>query len=67
MASNGALTLAREAIGICRECASANSGRRTLMLITTGLWLIAAGIVALSFESLGAALVLFGIAVWMLS
>jgi hypothetical protein len=37
------------------------------MLITTGLWLVAAGIVALSFESLGAALVLFGIAVWLLS
>jgi hypothetical protein len=37
------------------------------MLVTTGLWLIAAGIVALSFECLGAALVLFGIAVWLLS
>ena len=36
------------------------------MLVTTGLWLIAAGI-ALSFESLGAALVFFGIAVWLLS
>jgi hypothetical protein len=37
------------------------------MLITTGLWLIAAGIVAISFESLGAALVLFGIAGWLLA
>ena len=37
------------------------------MLVTTGLWLAAAGIVALSFECLGAALVLFGIAGWLLS
>jgi hypothetical protein len=34
------------------------------MLIT---WLIATGIVALSFECPGAALVLFGIAGWLLS
>jgi hypothetical protein len=33
-----------------------------MMMVTTGLWLAAAGIVALSFESLGVALVLFGIA-----
>jgi hypothetical protein len=32
----------------------------------TGLWLVAAGIVAVSLESFGAALALFGIAVWML-
>jgi hypothetical protein len=37
------------------------------VLITTGLWLAATGIVALSLESFGAALVLFGIAGWMLS
>ena len=37
------------------------------MLVTTGLWLVAAGIVALSLESFGAALVLFGLAVWLLS
>jgi hypothetical protein len=37
------------------------------MLVTTGLWLFAIGIVALSLESLGVALVLFGIAGWMLS
>jgi hypothetical protein len=37
------------------------------MLVTTGLWLVAAGIVALSFESPGATLVLFGIAGWLLS
>jgi hypothetical protein len=37
------------------------------MLVTTGLWLVGAAIVALSFESHGAALVLFGIAVWLLS
>ena len=43
------------------------TGRRTLMLVTTALWLIAAGIVALSFECPGAALVLVGIAVWLLS
>jgi hypothetical protein len=32
------------------------------MLVTAGLWVAATGIVALSLESLGAALVLFGIA-----
>jgi hypothetical protein len=32
------------------------------MLVTTGLLVAAAGIVAVSFESIGAALVLFGIA-----
>jgi hypothetical protein len=37
------------------------------MLITTGLWLVATGVVAVSLESFGAALVLFGIAGWMLS
>jgi hypothetical protein len=37
------------------------------MLVTTGLWLVAAGIVALSLESFGAALVLFGIGCWLLS
>jgi hypothetical protein len=34
----------------------------TNMLVTTALWIAAAGIVAVSFESIGAALVLFGIA-----
>jgi hypothetical protein len=33
------------------------------MLVTVGMWVFATGIVALSLESLGAALVLFGIAV----
>jgi hypothetical protein len=33
------------------------------MLVTVGLWLVATGIVALSLESLGAALVCFGVAV----
>jgi hypothetical protein len=33
------------------------------MLVTVGLWVAATGIVALSLESLGAALVLFGVAV----
>jgi hypothetical protein len=37
------------------------------MHITPGLLLVAAGIVALSFECLGAALVLWGIAGWLLS
>jgi len=37
------------------------------MLITTGLWLFGAGVVALSLESIGAALVLFGIAGFLLS
>jgi hypothetical protein len=32
------------------------------MLVTAGLWVAATGIVAVSFESIGAALVLFGIA-----
>jgi hypothetical protein len=32
------------------------------MLSTTGLWLAAAGVVAVSFEGFGAAAVLFGIA-----
>jgi hypothetical protein len=32
------------------------------MLVTVGLWVFATGIVALSLESVGAALVLFGIA-----
>ena len=32
------------------------------MFVTTGLWLVAAGMVALSFESLGAASALFGLA-----
>jgi len=33
-----------------------------MMLITAGLWVAATGIVALSLESVGAALVFFGIA-----
>ena len=37
------------------------------MLITTGLWVAATGIVALSLESLGTALVLFCIAGWLLA
>ena len=37
------------------------------MLVTTGLWVAATGIVALSLESFGAALVLFGLAGWMLA
>ena len=37
------------------------------MLITPGLLFVAAAIVALSFESNGAALVFVGIAVWLLS
>jgi hypothetical protein len=32
------------------------------MLVTAGLWVAATRIVAVSFESIGAALVLFGIA-----
>jgi hypothetical protein len=31
------------------------------MLVTVGLWIAATGVVALSFESTGAALVLFGV------
>lgn len=33
-----------------------------MMLVTVGLWVAATGIAALSFESIGAALMLFGIA-----
>jgi hypothetical protein len=36
-------------------------------MISLGLWIAATGIVALWFECLGAALVRFGIAGWMLS
>jgi hypothetical protein len=32
------------------------------MLVTAGLWVAATGVVALSFESIGAALVFFGLA-----
>lgn len=32
------------------------------MLVTIGLWVVAAGVVAVSLESIGAALVLFGLA-----
>jgi hypothetical protein len=61
MASHGGLAPAREAIGIWRDRFAGHQGRGALM-ITLGLWIIATGIVALSFECLGAALVLFGIA-----
>jgi hypothetical protein len=37
------------------------------MLVSVGLWVAATGVVALSFESVGAALVLFGIAGWLLA
>jgi len=37
------------------------------MLFTAGLWIAATGIVAVSLESFGAALVLFGIAGWLLA
>jgi CHASE3 domain sensor protein len=36
-------------------------------VVTTGLWVAATGIVALSLESFGAALVLFSIAGWLLA
>jgi hypothetical protein len=36
-------------------------------MISLALWIAATGIVALSFECWGAALVLFGIAGWLLS
>jgi hypothetical protein len=62
MASHGGLTPAQEA-----ERAHENSGGRTVMLVTAGLCVAATGIVAVSLESFGAALVLFGIAGWLLS
>ena len=33
---------------------------RTIMLVTAGLWIAATGVVALSFECVGAAVVFFG-------
>jgi hypothetical protein len=33
------------------------------MLVTVGMWLVATGVVALSLECVGAALVFFGVAV----
>jgi hypothetical protein len=33
------------------------------MLVTTGLWIAGTGVVALSFECVGAAVVLWGVAV----
>jgi hypothetical protein len=66
MAPHGCLTAAQEAIGTKREhCGSHSDG--TALMISLGLWIAATGIVALSFECLGAALVLFGIAGWLLS
>ena len=37
------------------------------MVVTTGLRLVASVVVAIPFECLGAALVLFGVAGWLLS
>jgi hypothetical protein len=37
------------------------------MLVPTALWLVATGIVALSLESIGVALVFFAIAGWLLA
>jgi hypothetical protein len=37
------------------------------MLVTTGFWLAGAGVIALSLECVGTAVVLFGIAAWMMS
>jgi hypothetical protein len=62
MVPHGGLTLAHEAIGTRRERCDAHPGRRTMMLVTVGLWVAATGIVALSLESVGAALVCFGVA-----
>ena len=55
MASYGGVTAAYEAFGSRSEHASWRT-----VVVTLGLWL--AAILALSFESLGVALVLFGIA-----
>jgi hypothetical protein len=66
MASHGGLSLAQEAIGVHHKCANTNPCRSTLM-VTIGLCVAATGIVALSLESVGAALVLFGFAGWLLA
>ena len=68
MASHGGLTLDQEAVGTTRpERCDPSSDRGAMMLVTTGVWLVATGLVALSLESVGAALVLFGIAGLLLS
>ena len=37
------------------------------MLVTIGLWLFAAGTVAVSFESVGVAILLWAAAVWLMA
>jgi hypothetical protein len=66
MASYGGLTLTHEALGERPGRFAPNSSGRTVMLVDTGLWLIALGMVALSLESFGAALSFFGCAVWLI-
>lgn len=36
-------------------------------MVTFGLWLCAAGVVAVSLESVGVAILLFGVAGWLMS
>ena len=45
-----------------QQCAQQSLKGAADMLVTTGLCIAATGIVAVSFESFGAALVLFGVA-----
>jgi uncharacterized membrane protein YhhN len=61
MASHGGLSLAQEAIGVRHKCANTNP-RGSKVMITVGLCVAATGILFLSLESVGAALVLFGLA-----
>jgi hypothetical protein len=51
--------------GLSAGSAEVQSG--STLMISLGLWIASTGMVALSFECLGAALVLFGIAGWLLS
>ena len=62
MASHGGLTATHEAISSRREGCDTHSGRSTIMLVTLGMWIAAAGVVAISLECVGAALVFFGLA-----
>jgi hypothetical protein len=59
MASHGGLKAAQEAVGTRRE----RCGSGSAIMISIAMCLAATGIVALSLESFGAAVVFFGIAV----
>jgi hypothetical protein len=57
MASHGGLTLAQEALGTRASVAA-----QTQIMLTLGLILFATGLVVMSLESFGVAMVFYGIA-----